>query len=59
MTLFEAAVLAAGLFVLSQVVAIPLGALVGKRVGVAHWVALVAAGVLVTYYGVLVLTGGS
>lgn len=44
-----------GLFLLSQLVAIPLGAAIGKRVGVLRWLAIVAAGVVLAVISVQLL----
>ena len=58
MSLPEVAALVLILFLLSQLVAIPLGATIGKRVGKFRWFLIGAACVALTAVSVVLLTKG-
>lgn len=59
MTGLEVLALVLALFLLSQLVAIPLGAAIGKRIGAVRWFAIVVATVTLGLVGVLLVSGKS
>lgn len=59
MTGLEVLALTLGLFLLSQLVAIPLGAAIGKRVGAGRWLAIFVAIIALGIIGVMIVSGKS